>query len=62
MEIEQRRKHYTLFIDECGDPNLEKYDRTFPMFTLCGILVSSDKLKWLENEINGLKMELWQAG
>lgn len=56
MEIEQRRKHYTLFIDECGDPNLEKYDRTFPMFTLCGILVSSDKLKWLENEINGLKM------
>lgn len=60
MEIEQRRKHYTLFIDECGDPNLEKYDRTFPMFTLCGILVSSDKLKWLENEINGLKRELWQ--
>ncbi len=59
MEIEQKRKHYTLFIDECGDPNLERYDKTFPLFTLCGILVPSDKLKWLENEIKDLKRELW---
>lgn len=61
MGIEQRRQHYTLFIDECGDPNLEKYDKTFPLFTLCGILVSSEKQKWLENKINGLKRELWQS-
>lgn len=60
MESGQKRKPYTLFIDECGDPNLENYDRTFPMFTLCGILVPSDKLKWLENEIKDLKRELWQ--
>lgn len=51
--------HYTLFIDECGDPNLEKFDKTFPLFTLCGILVHENKLTWLENEINSLKCELW---
>lgn len=28
-----------LFIDECADHNLEKYDPGFPMLTLCGILV-----------------------
>ena len=61
MEQEIKREHYTLFIDECGDPNLEKFDKTFPLFTLCGILVPDRKLKWLENEVNGLKQELWQT-
>ncbi len=60
MAAEQHKKHYTLFIDECGDPNLEKYDKTFPQFTLCGILVPFDKLKWLEGEVKALKRELWQ--
>lgn len=59
MENQVKTKYY-LFIDECGDPNLEKYDQTFPLFTLCGILVSSDKLKWLEREIQSLKHELWE--
>lgn len=59
MEKQEGKIHYTLFIDECGDPNLEKFDKTFPLFTLCGILVSENKQTWLENEINCLKQELW---
>lgn len=59
MEEQDKRIHYTLFIDECGDPNLEKLDKTFPLFTLCGILVPENKLQWLENEIKSLKQELW---
>lgn len=59
MEKQEGRIHYTLFIDECGDPNLEKFDKTFPLFTLCGILVPENKLTWLEDEINSLKQELW---
>lgn len=39
---------YYLFIDECGDHNLAKYDPGFPVFTLCGILVSRQNL----NELN----------
>lgn len=59
MRCNDFQLRYTLFIDECGDPNLEKIDKTFPLFTLCGILVSEHKLQWLENEVNSLKCELW---
>lgn len=58
---EEKKTYYTLFIDECGDPNLEKFDKTFPLFTLCGVLVPQNKLKWLESEIKSLKNELWNT-
>jgi len=61
MINEEKTIHYTLFIDECGDPNLEKFDRTFPLFTLCGILVPQHKLHWLEKEVKYLKQELWNT-
>ena len=59
MEQDNRKEHFTLFIDECGDPNLEKFDKTFPIFTLCGVLISDKKLVYLENEVNVLKKDLW---
>lgn len=59
MEKLKNKIYYSLFIDESGDPNLEKFDKTFPLFTLCGILVPEDKLGWLESEVNSLKQELW---
>ncbi len=59
MKQDSKKEHFTLFIDECGDPNLEKFDKTFPLFTLCGILISDKKLTWLEKEVNNLKQELW---
>ena len=46
MEKTTKSKYY-LFIDECGDHNLAKYDPGFPVFTLCGILVSRQNLNAL---------------
>ena len=50
---------YHLFIDECGDQNLESFSPSFPIFTLCGIIVRDDRLSALENEIKQLKQQFW---
>lgn len=46
---------YYLFIDECGDHQLEKFNPSFPIFTLCGVLISEDKLDGLEKRIKSFK-------
>ena len=50
---------YYLYLDECGDQNLASFDRSFPIFTLCGVLISENKLSDFENEINSIKREFW---
>ncbi len=50
---------YYLFIDECGDHNLAKYDPGFPVFTLCGILVSRQNLKALSKAFEDLKVDIF---
>lgn len=50
---------YFLYIDECGDQNLENYNPEFPIFTLCGILVSRENGRKLEADFKALKMEFW---
>lgn len=50
---------YYLFIDECGDHNLAKYDPGFPVFTLCGILVSRQNLNALTKAFEELKMKIF---
>lgn len=55
----QSRAKFYLYIDECGDQNLENYNPGFPVFTLCGVLVSRDNKIKLEEEFRALKMELW---
>ena len=50
---------YYLFLDECGDQNLSSFDPSFPVFTLCGIVVSQDQLDVLSDKINALKKEFW---
>lgn len=54
-----KRNQYHLYIDECGDQNLETFSPTFPIFTLCGILVRDDKVSLLEEQIRALKQEFW---
>jgi hypothetical protein len=51
--------NYHLYIDECGDQNLETFSPTFPIFTLCGILVRDDLVPRLEEQIRSLKREFW---
>lgn len=50
---------YFLYIDECGDHQLEKFNPNFPVFTLCGILVPGNRLESLENSVKALKRELF---
>ena len=50
---------YYLYIDECGDQNLETFSPTFPIFTLCGILVRDNKVSLLEEQVRALKKEFW---
>ena len=50
---------YYLYLDECGDQNLASFDSSFPIFTLCGVLVSENRLSDFENEINSIKREFW---
>lgn len=46
---------YSLYIDECGDHQLEKYNPAFPVFSLCGVLVSEDRIDELEASVKELK-------
>lgn len=50
---------YYLYLDECGDQNIASFDKSFPIFTLCGILVSEKKLLQFEEGINAIKREFW---
>lgn len=50
---------YYLYIDECGDHQLEKFNPSFPIFTLCGVLVPGEKLEKLEADVNSFKREFF---
>ena len=58
MENKSKTKYY-LFIDECGDHNLDRYDPNFPIFTLCGILVSQKNLNALNRAFVELKKSIF---
>ncbi len=57
-ELPSKTKYY-LYIDECGDHNLEKYDHNFPIFTLCGILVPEKNLNALNSAFERLKIKVF---
>lgn len=50
---------YYFFIDECGDQNLENFNPSFPIFTLCGVLTTRENNRKLEADFNALKMDFW---
>lgn len=50
---------YYLFIDECGDHQLEKFNPSFPIFTLCGLLIPGSKIESLENSVINFKREFF---
>lgn len=62
MPSENKNKSkYYLFIDECGDHNLAKYHPGFPVFTLCGILISQHYLRYLSKAFIDLKTEIFES-
>lgn len=50
---------YYLFLDESGDHGLKTIDKSFPIFLLCGILISEENYKLIKNEINQIKIDFW---
>ena len=53
------KEKYYLFLDECGDQNIANFDPSFPIFTLCGIIVSEEQLQILSTQISELKRDFW---
>lgn len=60
QKISCQSKYY-LYIDECGDHQLEKFNPNFPIFTLCGLLVSGDNLGKLEESVKSFKREFFNT-
>jgi len=50
---------YYLFLDECGDQNLANFDASFPIFTLCGIIMSEDDYHKLGSDVIRMKTKYW---
>lgn len=50
---------YYLFLDECGDQNLSNLNPDFPLFTLCGIILSANEYEVLSKKIVQLKKSIW---
>jgi hypothetical protein len=53
------KEKYYLFVDECGDPFLDNVNEDFPIFTLCGIIMSKPQLEVLESRLADLKSLFW---
>lgn len=47
---------YTLYVDESGDSNLAVTNPEFPLFVLCGVLVSNAEYQHLRQALNELKV------
>lgn len=52
---------YYLFIDESGDHGLKAVDKDFPVFVLCGIILSDEPLTLLNDRMDKLKHDLWNS-
>ena len=51
------RYHY--FIDESGDASLKNINKDFPVFVLCGVLISDSEYIKLSDMINNLKQDIF---
>ena len=50
-----------MYVDECGDQNLSNFEVTFPIFTLCRVIVSESQRIALEEKVNEMKRRFWGA-
>jgi hypothetical protein len=57
--MEKKIKKYYLFIDESGDHGLVNLDPDFPVFLLCGIILSDENYQKTRDSINTLKRKFW---
>lgn len=50
---------YKLLLDESGDHGLQTIDTGFPVFVLCGVLISDSEYEKLRHKISELKQKYW---
>jgi len=50
---------YYLFIDESGDHGLVSVNPDFPVFLLCGVVISADRYDSIQQSFNSIKHEFW---
>lgn len=50
---------YKLLLDESGDHGLNNIDPGFPVFVLCGVLISDDEYNKMKSSINLFKNKYW---
>jgi hypothetical protein len=48
-----------LFIDESGDHGLKTIDESFPVFLLCGVLISENEFSKINSIVNNAKLKYW---
>jgi hypothetical protein len=52
---------YYLFIDESGDHGLSNLNPNFPVFLLCGIIISDIEYEKLRVDFNAIKTAIWSS-
>jgi hypothetical protein len=50
---------YYLFIDESGDHGLKTIDSSFPVFLLCGVLISEEEYSKVNSIVDSTKLKYW---
>ena len=50
---------YKLLLDESGDHGLGNIDPSFPVFVLCGVLISDEEYNKMKKMVNDLKNKFW---
>lgn len=51
---------FNLFIDESGDHGLHNLNPNFPLFLLCGIVISGEEYELLRQDFNVIKLNIWK--
>lgn len=51
--------NYYIFLDESGDHGLVKIDPDFPIFALCGVIMSEKQYQGIRNSFNKIKSKYW---
>lgn len=57
--METTVKKYYLFIDESGDHGLVNIDPSFPIFVLCGIIISEADYICIDSGLDSIKKQFW---
>ena len=50
---------YYLYIDESGDHGLTMLNQDFPVFLLCGVIISATDYEEIRKSLNVIKHALW---